>query len=326
MSEADSMDGRARDEASAWFAKLNKREVSLSDLEAFRIWRHDAGNRAAYADVEQLWRRAGELQARPDLNQAVGQALARGRRSGLARRGRAGWAVGAAFAVASVGGAVAVWTYMESHPSYVTKVGEQRLVQLPDGSSVRLDTDSRVDVTFSHGERCLRLERGQAFFDVAHDPSRPFLVDAGAITVRAIGTRFDVRRDGTEPTVTLVQGVVQVRRDSGQAWTLQAGQQITPTVAAAPQPANLDAATSWTDGRVVFQGLPLSAAVAEVNRYAVHKIRLEAPTVAGVPVTGSFQTGDAAAFANAVAHLHDLRATTQADGTIVLDPNPTTTQ
>jgi transmembrane sensor len=326
MSEADSMDGRAREEASAWFAKLNKREVSLSDLEAFRVWRDDAGNRAAYAEIERLWRRAGELQARPDINQAVGQALARRRARPPRRGGRTGWAVGAAFALASLGGAVAVWIYVQAHPSFTTKVGEQRLVQLPDGSSVRLDTDSRVDVAFSHGERRLRLERGQAFFDVAHDAARPFLVNAGPVTIKAIGTRFDVRRDGPTPTVTLVQGVVQVRRDTGQTWTLQAGQQITPAPAAAPRPANLDAATSWTDGRVVFQGLPLSSAVAEVNRYAVHKIRLQAPAVAGVPVTGSFQTGDAAAFANAVAHLHDLRARKLTDGTIVLDPNPTATQ
>jgi transmembrane sensor len=213
------------------------------------------------------------------------------------------------------------WLYLQARPSYSTKTGEQRLVRLADGSSVRLDTDSRIDVAFSPGARNVTLEHGQAFFDVAHDMTRPFLVAAGPVTVRAVGTRFDVRAYQAQATVTLIEGVVEVRRDGAtpQIWTLRPGQQVATSTAAAPRAVNVEAATSWTSGRVVFQGIPLGAAVEEINRYSIHKIVLRAPAAAATPVTGSFETGDTDAFVSAVSDLNGLRASREADGEIVLD-------
>ena len=322
MSQADPAAGRAREEASDWFARLNRRQVSLTEIEAFRAWREDPHNRAAYETIDQTWRRAAALQDHPAIDQALGETLARGAARRGRRERRAAWIAGASVAslagLALAGGA---WAYLQEHPSFATKVGEQRLVKLPDGSSVRLDTDSRIEVAFAGAARNVRLTRGQAFFDVAHDAARPFLVEAGPVTVRAVGTRFDVRAYGDQATVTLVEGVVEVRRTGAapQVWTLRPGQQVGANAAAAPRPANLEAATSWTSGRVVFQGIPLAAAVDEINRYATHKIVLRAPGAAATPVTGSFETGDTDAFVSAVSDLNGLRATRQPDGEIVLD-------
>src|SRR5580658_591471 len=253
MSQADPAEGRARDEASAWFARLNRRQVSLTEIEAFRAWRADPHNRAAYEVVDRTWRRAASLKGEASIERALNDAVARGAARRRWREQLGAWVAGAGAAslvcLAVAGGG---WIYLQAHPSYATKISEQRLVRLPDGSSVRLDTDSRIDVAFAAGSRAVRLEHGQAFFDVAHDAARPFLVEAGPVTVRAVGTRFDVRTDDNQATVTLVEGVVEVRRHGAapQMWTLRPGQQVATNAAAAPRAVNLETATSWTSGRV----------------------------------------------------------------------------
>jgi transmembrane sensor len=325
MSQADPVKGRAREEASVWFARLKRRQVSLAELETFRTWREDPANRAAYEDVDRTWRRAGGLKGETEINRALNEALARGAVHRGRRERRGAWLAGAGVAsIACLAVVAGTWLYLQARPTYSTKIGEQRLVRLADGSSVRLDTDSRIDVAFSPGARNVRLEQGQAFFDVAHDAGRPFLVAAGPVTVRAVGTRFDVRAYGPQATVTLVEGVVEVRRQGAapQIWTLRPGQQVATSAAAAPRAVNVEAATSWTSGRVVFQGIALGAAVEEINRYSLHKIVLRAPGAAATPVTGSFETGDTDAFVSAVSDLNGLRSVRQPDGDIVLDAAP----
>jgi transmembrane sensor len=322
MADADPAPGRAHREASDWFARLKRRQVSLTDLEAFRVWRENPDNRAAYGAVDDAWRLAGTLSGEAATRQAVNDALRRGAARRNRRERRAAGLAGAAAALAVVlvlaGGAA---FYLTARPTFETGVGEQRLVHLADGSSVRLDTDTRIAVAFSGTTRRVSLERGQALFEVAHDTTRPFLVAAGPLTVRAVGTRFDVRMAGPEPSVTLVQGVVEVTSAGTQAlrWTLKPGQQVT-AAAPAPRPVDLDAATSWTTGRIVFQNVPLSDAIAEINRYATHKVVLQAPAVASMEVSGSFETGDVAAFVSAESDLHGLKATHAPDGSIVLAP------
>ena len=327
MSDLVPTEKRARDEAAAWLARLNRRSVSLASLEAFRTWRQTPQNRAAYESVEATWRRAGDLKDDPDIKSALKAALAkdrpRGGRRGLAARV---WAPALGMAsLAGIGFALAIGLgVIGSGQTYATHVGEQRLVRLADGSSVRLDTDTRLAVSFSRSARHIRLERGQAYFEVAHDRGRPFTVDAGPLSVRAVGTKFDVRQEAGGPRVTLVEGVVQVRSRGATpgAWTLKAGEQVILGKAAAKTAADVGAATSWTSGHLVFQALPLSQAIDEVNRYSVRKIRLNAPAIANVAVNGVFETGDTDAFVAAACDLHALRATRQSDGTIVLDPNP----
>jgi transmembrane sensor len=198
------------------------------------------------------------------------------------------------------------------------------LVRLGDGSAIRLDTDTRVAVSVTASQRHIRLEHGQAFFEVAHDAARPFIVDAGPMRVRAVGTKFDVRQEGRQARVTLVEGVIQVRSLSGGPgeWTLKPGEQVSLGAARVISVADVRAATSWTQGRIVFQGMPLARAIDEINRYTPHKIRLKDTKVAAASVTGSFETADSGAFVAAVSDLSGLRATTLPDGSIVLDANP----
>jgi transmembrane sensor len=317
MARSAAADKRAHEEAAAWFARLNRRSVPLQLLEDFRAWRQDPQNRAAYQAVESAWSEAAALTNDPDISDALAAALARRAPS---RSARWAWPATVATAGLAVLTTFAALTF-GAGSTYATRVGEQRLVRLEDGTTVRLDTDTRVTVAFRAGERRVQLAHGQAFFDVAHDATRPFIVDAGSMRVRAVGTRFDVRRDGADAKVTLVEGIVQVRGAgvSPGDWTLKPGEQVRLGHTPAHITADVVAATSWTGGRVIFRGLPLAEAIDEINRYSPHKIRLEAQAVAEVPVTGSFETGDVDAFVTAVSDLHGLIAKKSSDGTIVLD-------
>lgn len=334
MSLSSPLADRAKEEAAAWFARLNTRSISAAALEEFRIWRQTPGNREAYAAIEAIWRKGGALRGDHDIDEAVSTAFARTRKSSpwkrilaaLTRRPLTSFSAAAVAAVAVLAGAQLV----EARSVYSTGVGEQRLVRLEDGSRVRLDTQTRLKVRFNGGVRRVELDRGQAFFEVAHDASRPFVVDAGPTDVRAIGTRFDVRRDDGRVRVTLVEGAVEVRaaepsNDAGpdRSWTLKPGEQLTTgSQPAVKRAVDVAAATSWTTGRITFHAVPLTAAIAEVNRYSKQKVELDAADVGAIPVTGVFDSGDTDAFVAAVSDLHGLRVVRQADGAIHLTAQP----
>lgn len=303
---------RARREAASWFARLGRRAVSTDDLRAFRDWRGAADNQQAYAQLEQTWSAAGDLRHDPDIQAATQAALDRRQAGGrlLTSLTPARMAFGAAGLLVVIFAAIAFASGQFS-PAYETGVGEQRLVVLEDGSRLRLNTDSQVRVHFTRGEREIRLLRGQAFFDVAPDTRRPFIVEAGETSVRALGTRFDVRRQPTRTEVTLLEGKVQVREPSrSQPWLLVPDQQLTvvPGHRAIRQPTDAGKVSSWTTGRLMFEETPLAAAIAEVNRYGGEQIALDAPALAEAPVSGVFDVGDTEAFVAAVALLFDLEA------------------
>jgi transmembrane sensor len=214
--------------------------------------------------------------------------------------------------------------WMQTRPVYATGVGEVRLFSLQDGSQVRLDTDSRVSVRYARDERRLVLDRGRALFTVATDRTRPFVVDAGRTTVTALGTRFDVRRERTAARVTLLTGVVEIRagaRQDGASWRLSPGEQlVTTSPSARPRLVDVEAATSWAEGRLTFRETSLPAAVAEVNRYSRRRIDLDAPGLSDVAVTGVFNTGDTDAFVAAAEDLFALRSSATPDGGVRLTP------
>lgn len=311
---------QARREATEWFARLNKRDVPLAEMQAWKLWLDGPGNKAAYDEVDAFWRKSEALKDDPDIKAAVANALVRAappaakpRRRGLA----AALAVGV---VAAIAGGYALW----APKVYSTGVGEQRTIQLADGSTVVLDTDSQVAVRLTGARRDIRLGRGQALFDVAHDGRRPFVVTAGATSVTALGTRFDVRREASGATVTLVRGSVEVRQGSAaeapQVWRLTPGQRVaTQASAPRPSPVDVDTATSWASGRLVFHAVPLRAAVAEFNRYERQKIEVADGPVGDELISGVFAVSDSETFVGSVADLHDLAVVrSDKDGTIRL--------
>lgn len=309
-------------EAAAWFARLKTKTISVAELEQFKAWRADPARKQAYEAVESVWRQSDRLGTDADIADALARTPAR-RRQRIGKRSTRVWAISGLVAVAM--GAVVVGVLLSTPRAYSTGVGQRLAVQLDDGSLLHLDTDSRVEVRYSRTGRNLVLSRGQALFDVAPDVDRPFLVKAGLTSVRALGTRFDVRRDGGRVQVTLIEGRVDVvnAAQTPERWRLAPGEQITTRSKATGQPAHprkvdAEAVSSWTEGRIEFQATPLATAVAEMNRYTVRPITLDAADYARKPVSGAFDTGKDAAFADAVAHIYGLRVETTADGGIAL--------
>jgi transmembrane sensor len=320
MSERDPIAKETRDEAARWYARLNNTMISTETLKEFRAWKQIGDNLAAYMEIDAFWRRVSQLEKDPDIEAAAKDALER-----KGPKGPGGKGVLGILLIAGLGAAMALGYRAMSAVTYQTGVGEQRVVRLEDGSRLRLDTDSKLRVRLSDTERLIELEGGQAFFEVARDPRRPFVVRADKTEVRALGTKFDVRRRGEAVRVVLVEGKVEVHARSDEAlasWVLAPGQQLQLSEGKGAAPANVDAsaATSWTSGRLVFQNQTLQTAIDEVNRYSPTKIILLDASAGATKVSGSFETGDTEAFIATVSALHGLRIAARSHQEIRLEP------
>lgn len=306
----------ADDQAANWIARLGTRTISLDTIQEFARWREDPANAEAYRRAEQLWSRTGELAGDPDIQAALAQAQSRSpRRFGAKQIAATGLTIALAASLA-VGA-----FFWQIRDTYATEVGEQRSLQLADGSRVRLDTASKIRVRFAEGERRIELAEGQAFFEVAHNPARPFVVSTSDASVTAVGTVFEVRHVGSETRVVLVSGAVDVVQadTKGTPQRLLPNQQTAIKSGKAKVSAvNANTATSWTDGELTFVDTPLAEAVAEVNRYLATPIVLDAPAAASTPINGVFRSGDRRAFVSAAAHLFNLKAIREADGKVRL--------
>lgn len=307
----------AETEAAAWHSRLGERSVSTQTIKDFFDWRGTPENADAYRRVELAWGETRKLANNPEMQAALDEALGRKAKAAAGKRGRRiviGFVAVSGAAALALGG----WFWAESRTVFSTLVGEQRVVQLADGSSVRLDTNSRIRVRFDKDRRLIDLETGQALFMVTHEADRPFVVRAGDAQVTAVGTVFDVRRLGAGANVTLVSGVVEIV-GGGRAQRMGAGHQarVTATGAAA-KPVDVEAETSWAEGRIIFRDKPLAEAVAEVNRYLTAKVELDAASLASEPVNGVFRTGDRDAFVSTASEVFNLQVSAGSNGSVRL--------
>ncbi|MFC4307928.1 FecR family protein [Steroidobacter flavus] len=189
--------------------------------------------------------------------------------------------------------------------TYVTGVGERLVINLKDGSQVTLNTGSSVEVAFSATERGLRLLRGQALFEVAKDPARPFVVTANDRRLVAVGTAFDVRLDGARMQVTMVEGTIRVERVarvSSAPATITAGEQLTVDAAQLDRirTADPERTTSWQHGQLLFDNTRLADAIAEMNRYSDRQLELGDASLADLRISGAFSTSRPAVFVEAL--------------------------
>jgi transmembrane sensor len=189
---------------------------------------------------------------------------------------------------------------------------------------VHLDVGSEISVTFSEGQRRIALVEGRALFEVAHDATRPFIVSAGESTTTALGTHFQVQREGQEVSVTLTEGSIAVASDSEQSsWRerLVPGEQISLSADGrvhGKRTIDTQTVTSWSRGRLVFRGTPLGEALQEVNRYGSRKVRLGDPDLATLPVGGNFIAGETELIVSAFAAVLPLRVVQGSGDEIIL--------
>lgn len=210
-----------------------------------------------------------------------------------------------------------------------TGIGEKAEIELPDGSVATLDTDSEMRVAYSSRARTIHLLSGQALFQVAHGQPQPFQVFARGQRITAVGTVFNVRIAGPTVRVSMVEGVIRLRRDDlsdaeGQRaadLTLTAGETAVAgadRTASVASSVDIHSATSWKGGMLVFNDTPLLEAVAEINRYTLRPIAIADPAVGAYRVSGVFRTNDAQHFSQAMTEILPVELARAPDGAPML--------
>jgi transmembrane sensor len=206
---------------------------------------------------------------------------------------------------------------------YATPVGGMASVPLQDGSNITLNTASKIRVELSERERHIDLARGEAYFDVAKDAARPFVVSVGNKRVIAVGTKFSVRRDRDDVRVVVTEGKVKIEDlDRQESEFLVAAGGIAKTgdsgvVVQKRTIVETEEILSWRKGYLTFYDTPLIDAVAEFNQYNTDKIRISDPAVAAIPLTGKFRATNAEAFVRLLEDGYSIH-TRRTDGKIIL--------
>lgn len=324
----------AREQAAEWIARED-RQLSADEQREFAQWRANPANARALREMEAMWQDMDQLEVLaeifPHRPAATGAAPAP-----LPARRRWPLALAASVVVAACGGLLVVkstaWrrpAIAQSNPGaparHATAVGEHRVVSLPDGSTLALNTDTVVDVTLHAHARNLTLLRGEAHFTVAHDASRPFLVTVGNRTVRAVGTAFNVRLRPAEALDVLVtEGVVRLGSTDaapagGAPSELSAGEllQIDAQGRMRVQKlgGNAQAAwLAWRDGMLMFEGETLQAALDEFSRYTTDRFGIADPQLRSLRIGGFFPAGNTTALLGALTRNFGLAAQRAPDG------------
>jgi transmembrane sensor len=289
-------------EATNWVSRMDR---GLTDDEeaALTTWLSaDTRRRGAFTRAQAIWGdldRAQVFRIADDARRAPERPRAR-----PANRG-----VYATAALVLIIAGAATW-FGHNLNRVSTIVGEIRQVPLADGSRVTLDTRSQIEIDFAASNRLVRLESGEALFEVAKDPKRPFVVQAGKIHVRAVGTVFLVRRvSDSDVEVTVTKGAVDVWSDadsSNTAARLSAGNRtsfdgnkIAPARKLTAQ--EIERAVDWKSGMLNLDGRTLGEAAAEINRYNGLRIEIPDAHLAAQTLVGNVSSSDPVAFADAAA-------------------------
>jgi transmembrane sensor len=310
--------------AAAWFERREWSEWNAEAEEALEGWLSEStAHRVAYLRLEAAWERAarlkalgaglttGEVPARASFGYAQeAPAMAQSASAHVASldihekswSGRVKWAMAAASLVAVLT-VVGWYQSMARWQTYSTSMGTVAPVSLADGSRITLDSNTRIKVALDTDQRHIRLDQGEALFDVAKDPRRPMVVEVAGKRVTAIGTEFSVRRDSEEITVLVKEGRVKIEADRGQlvdANELEAGSKATThkgeiAIEQVGLP-EVERSLSWRDGFIEFKETPLPEAVAEFNRYSVKRIEIDDPSITSIRIGGRFRCTDTDAF------------------------------
>ena len=290
------------DEAAAWVARMDGDDWSSEQEEQLQRWLgEDPVRQGLLLRAQALWLSLEEP-AVAEMPQTPTRSTIFPRRTVLAG-GLAAIAASAAGLFFFTGGGGRV---------YATGLGEIRQVPLEDGSLATINTASRIEVSFKPDLRLISLEEGEAWFKVAKNAARPFMVRAGDVWVRAVGTAFSVRRNSQGAEVIVTEGIVQTWSDSDSARKLLVGGGgralvgRTQLAELAPDPAKADRDLAWREGKIELVDETLADAVGEFNRYNQRKILLKDSNVASEQVDGVFSANDPESFALAVHSLLDV--------------------
>lgn len=308
---------RIRKQAVSWVTELHDRDRNPALEEKVRRWiAKDPRHAAAFELATETWQRSGTLpgylpeRTRPRVS---GKALA-------------GMAILCAAFISTI--------YFLRDGTLVTGPGEQRTVDLSDGTQVSLNANSRVIVQYDDRVRKLTLASGEVLFNVVKHQPRPFVVVIGDQKIIAVGTSFMIRREvptGAAFAVTLVEGRVAIEPIS---WPdvmpsapvtglklLNPGERLRFADDASEKrdSPSIDQVTAWRRGQLIFDDTSLSEAAAEFNRYGSHTITIDDPALGKLRVGGVFRIDDPSSFAHAMANAYHLRILNSGNSIVLSD-------
>lgn len=293
------MTGTESDRAAAdWLARRDSGAWTAQDQQQLAAWLDQStANRVAFLRLDRVWSRADRLAAlaHGDDAELVPEPPPRlvPDRSLLAK-------IAAIAAVA----AAAAFLYVSLPNTVETGIGERRTIVLADGSSVELGPLSKIKYRNDADRRSIWIESGEAYFDVRHDPARPFVVLAGDQRIVDVGTRFSVRRDTADVSVAVIEGRVEIDSTAApQRAAVMVNQggladaRADAPVRIAHDPVAVANRLSWRSGMLAFDATPLADVAAEFNRYNRQQLVIASPTAGAMQIGGRFRATHVDGFA-----------------------------
>lgn len=326
---------QASDLAADWIIRREEGPLSDQDQQEFDAWlAASEGNRAAYLRLRHSWQEADRIGALGDMRDWPTEPETREPWLGK-------WApmAIAASLMLMISAGTGVYLLKDrpnpaelaaaapaSAAKFDTPIGGRKVISLGDGSKIDLNTASLVHASITETGRDVWLEKGEAYFEVAHLNGRPFVVHAGNRTVTVLGTKFSVRRDGDKVTVSVVEGRVRVADTNNlavPAAVITAGgiaiAQGPSTLMTAKSEERVESALAWRGGMLSFDQSPLSAVAAEFNRYNTKPIIIRDAGAAEIRIGGMFPSSDPEAFVRLLRDAYGLHVDTRADAIIISD-------
>lgn len=360
MSDTEQNIEQIIDEAAEWFVLIDAGDATDKDKARFAEWLNASPLHAReYAEISGLWDEAAfygaeiipapaVIQLYPDTKTSSPYS---DNRTAPApdktpfwqewRKMAAALMVGILLssAVAHFSGLPAPDIEVAAVQNYQTTKGESRRFRLEDGSFVQLNTDSALTVSYSDAFRELTLLQGEAFFNVAKDPQRPFIVAVDTTRVQAVGTQFNINKRREKIEVTVLEGKVRVSEetpDHPQKWLtdLVKGEQVVTRALSAPASLasqmvlqrqdhlNLRAVLSWRDNKLTFDDRDLSDVVEDFNRYNNKVLILADPTLNQIKVSGTFNPHDPKSFAQSLTRIAPVQLQTTQEQQLILSRKP----
>jgi len=308
--------------AARFILKRDADGANDADEQELASWLEESPrHQVVYWRLEDAWSRADRIRALGPMPGAPVPFIRRVQHWG----GRAGIAV-----AASILPIVAGWLLMRPAPPvpvvYSTEVGGQKLVTLEDGTVIDLNTDTQIEVRYSDSQRLVTLDRGEAYFQVAHDPGRPLIVRSGNQQVTDIGTRFVIRRNADTFFAAVAEGKVMIAgvqsTRQGSSAVLSAGDHATVSarsqIAVAHDMDYVQAALSWRSGLLRLDGLTLGEAVAQFNRYNDRKLVVSDPALSSLKIGGLLDAHNPDAFVRLLGSVYHLRAEQRGDSVKII--------
>lgn len=304
------------EEATTWVVRQSSGPLDQADQKAFEAW-YDLGPRqqGAYLRAQAIWRNLDKATVqsnlRPDAKPRI--PIRKPNRRAVLSAGLA--------ASAAAGVTAAIWTTRRSSAqAFTTTVGEVRKIPLSDRTIASLNSESRLEVDMTPKLRRVVLVSGEALFDVAKNPQRPFVVEAGDVFVRAVGTAFSVRRWATGADVLVTEGVVETwnAAGAGHARRISAGERAFVSNRAAPftvlsAQGEIERRLAWREGNIILDNQTLAEAALEFNRYNRLKIVITDPELQSHRFVGQYRTDQPEQFADAVHALLGATVSRQGD-------------